>query len=236
MGIVNNKKYDLIVIGGGSGGVRAARIAAQHGAKVVLCEKDRMGGTCVIRGCIPKKLLFYSSQYKDFFNNANSFGWKLDRYSYELNRMIKNKDKELLRLEKLYEKNAINSGVKVIYGEAKFTDKNNISINNKIINSDKIIIAVGGLPLKLKVPGSEHTIDSDQVMQLKKLPNSLAIVGAGYIAIEFAFIFANLGVKVSLIVRKKILRGFDSDLVSILEKNLSHNLYRRNKPNFPSEA
>ena len=214
------KKFDLIVIGGGSGGVRAARIASLHGAKVAICEKDKIGGTCVIRGCIPKKLLFYSSQFQNIFSYSASYGWSTRVIKYDFLKMIKNKNKEITRLEKIYEKNIIASGATIFKGEASFINKNKIKINNDIISGDKIIIASGGTPISLKVLGSHFADDSDTIMQLSKLPKTLAIVGAGYIAIEFAFIFANLGSEVSLIVRKNILRGFDDNLVEEIKKNL----------------
>ena len=219
----NNKIYDLIVIGGGSGGVRAARIAALHGAKVALCEKDRMGGTCVIRGCIPKKLLFYSAQFKGLFDIAANYGWKVKKPKYDLYKMVQNKNKELVRLENIYKSNAIKAGVEVLHGEASIDSKDCVKVNNKILKSKNIVIATGGEPIRLDVKGAEFTKNSDSIMQLKKLPKKLVIVGAGYIAIEFAFIFASLGTKVSLIVRKKILRGFDKDLVKLLIKNLEDN-------------
>ena len=214
------KKFDLIVIGGGSGGVRAARIASLHGAKVAICEKDKMGGTCVIRGCIPKKLLFYSSQFQNIFSYSDSYGWSTRGIKYNFLKMIKNKNKEITRLEKIYEKNIIASGATIFKGEASFINKNKIKINNDIISGDKIIIASGGTPIPLKVLGSHFADDSDTIMQLSKLPKTLTIVGAGYIAIEFAFIFANLGSEVNLIVRKNILRGFDDNLVEEIKKNL----------------
>ena len=214
------KKFDLIVIGGGSGGVRAARIASLHGAKVAICEKDRMGGTCVIRGCIPKKLLYYSSQFQNIFSYSESYGWSARGIKYDFLKMIKNKNKEITRLEKIYEKNIIASGATIFKGEASFINKNKIKINNDIISGGKIIIASGGTPISLNVLGSNFADDSDTIMQLSKLPKTLTIVGAGYIAIEFAFIFANLGVNVSLIVRKNILRGFDHNLVEEIKKNL----------------
>ena len=214
------KKFDLIVIGGGSGGVRAARIASLHGAKVAICEKDKMGGTCVIRGCIPKKLLFYSSQFQNIFSYSDGYGWSTRGIQYDFLKMIKNKNKEIKRLEKIYEKNIIASGATIFKGEASFINKNKVKINNNIISGDKIIIASGGTPTSLKVLGSHYADDSDKIMQLSKLPKTLTIVGAGYIAIEFAFIFANLGTEVSLIVRRNILRGFDENLVDEIKKNL----------------
>ena len=212
--------FDLIVIGGGSGGVRAARIAALHGAKVALCEKDRMGGTCVIRGCIPKKLFFYASQYKDIFNNASYYGWSIKSISKKFISLIENKNKELRRLESIYNKNAKNAGVKIIYEEA-FLERNKvIKVGKKKISAKNIIISTGGMPKQLNIIGHQHCINSDQIMELKKIPKSLTVVGSGYIAIEFAFIFASLGSKVNLICRKNILRGFDKDLIDLVKESL----------------
>jgi len=213
-------KYDLIVIGGGSGGVRAARIAAQNGAKVALCEKSRMGGTCVIRGCIPKKLLFYAAQQKDFFKAAEDYGWESRNHKNNFPKLIKNKNNELNRLEKLYEKTLIKNRVKIYKGSAKFIDSETIKVSNNYLQAKKIIIAVGGKSKMLNIEGKEHCIGSDEIMDLQSVPKKLTILGGGYIAIEFAFIFASLGSKVSLISRSKILRKFDKNLVLLVEKKL----------------
>ncbi len=215
-----NNKFDLIVIGGGSGGVRAARIAAINGATVALCEKGRMGGTCVIRGCIPKKLLFYSSQYKDLLNYSSCYGWKIKNISRKHIDLINNKNKELKRLENLYEKNVKSAGVKIIYEEAYLETKNLVRVGNKKLYSKKIIIATGGKPTPLNIEGQNLCISSDQIMELAKVPKKLTIIGSGYIAIEFAFIFSSLGSKVNLICRKSLLRGFDESLIKLVEENL----------------
>ena len=212
--------FDLIVIGGGSGGVRAARIAALHGAKVALCEKDRMGGTCVIRGCIPKKLFFYASQYKDILNNASYYGWSIKIISKKFISLIENKNKELRRLESIYNKNVKHAGVEIIYEEAMLESNKVIKVGKKKISAKNIIISTGGMPKKLNIIGHQHCINSDQIMELKKIPKSLTVVGSGYIAIEFAFIFASLGSKVNLICRKNILRGFDKDLIDLVRESL----------------
>ena len=217
------KNYDLIVIGGGSGGVRAARISASYGAKVALCEQDRMGGTCVIRGCIPKKLLYYAANYKKSFINSKYYGWQLKAYKNNFKNFIISKNKELKRLEDIYTVNAEKSGVDIFKGKASFLNKKSVEINNKQLVGKKIIVAVGGYPKKLDVPGFNYCLDSDKIMQLKKIPKSLSIIGAGYIAIEFAFIFSLLGSKVSLICRNKILKGFDADLVKHLSDSLAKN-------------
>ena len=213
-------KFDLIVIGGGSGGVRAARIAAMHGAKVALCEKDRMGGTCVIRGCIPKKILFYSAQYSNTISNARYYGWNIKNFSKDFKKLIFNKNKELKRLESIYENNAKKAGVKIFYNEACLESKNIVRVGNAKLFTKKVILATGGTPKTLDVIGKEYCINSDQIMELQEIPKKLSIVGSGYIAIEFAFIFASLGSKVDLICRKNILRGFDSHLVKLVRESL----------------
>ena len=214
-------KFDLVVIGGGSGGVRAARIAALYGAKVALCEEDRMGGTCVIRGCIPKKLLFYGAQYKDILNNASFYGWNIKSISKKFISLINNKDKELKRLENIYDENAKKAGVKIYYNKAFLESNEIVNLGKKKIFAKKIIIATGGSPKNLNIRGYKHCINSDQIMELNKIPKLLTIVGSGYIAIEFAFIFSLLGSKVNLICRKNILRGFDSDLVKLVKESLT---------------
>lgn len=214
------EEFDLVVIGGGSGGVRAARIAALNGAKVALCEKDRMGGTCVIRGCIPKKLFFYSSQYKDAFINAKFYGWNIKSISKKFTDFINNKNIEIKRLENLYEKNSKSSGVKIYYKKACLLSNNIIKVGEKKILAKKIIICTGGVPKNLEVKGNEFCIDSDKIMNLKKIPKKLSIVGSGYIAVEFAFIFSLLGSKVNLICRKNLLRGFDESLVLLVKETL----------------
>ena len=214
------KEYDLVVLGGGSGGVRAARIAALHGAKVALCEKDRMGGTCVIRGCIPKKILFYSAQHQGIFDNSSAYGWTPKNITKNFSKLIKNKNQELKRLESLYDKNAKKAGVEIFYDEAHLETKNIIRVGNEKLFANKIIIATGGTPKGLSISGKDYCLNSDQIMELRKIPKQLAIIGSGYIAIEFASIFASLGSKVSLICRKDILRGFDADLISLIKDSL----------------
>ncbi|MBF95793.1 MAG: Glutathione amide reductase [Alphaproteobacteria bacterium MarineAlpha9_Bin4] len=214
------REFDLVVIGGGSGGVRAARIAAMHGAKVALFEKDRMGGTCVIRGCIPKKLLFYSAQFKNTLDIAGNYGWSIKNISKNFKKLIINKNKELKRLERIYEENAKKSGVKIFHEEAFLESKNIVKAGNLKLFTKNIIIATGGVPKSLDVIGNEYCINSDQIMELNKIPEKLSIIGSGYIAIEFAFIFSMLGAKVVLICRKNILRGFDDHLIKLVKERL----------------
>ena len=204
------KKYDLIVIGGGSGGVRAARIAAGHGAKVAICEEYRYGGTCVIRGCVPKKLMVYAAHFHEDFADSQHYGWDTDINSFDWNTLIANKDQEIDRLNKIYENLLNNAGVEVLYGTATLADKNTVNIDNTQIQADKILIATGGTPFVPDIEGVEHAITSNEVFHLDKQPQSAIVVGGGYIAVEFAGIFNGLGTQTSLIYRgPQILRGFD---------------------------
>ncbi len=208
--------YDLFVIGGGSGGVRAARIAAGHGAKVGLAEEYRMGGTCVIRGCVPKKLLVYASRFSGEFEEARGFGWSVESAQFDWPTLIANKDKEISRLEGLYKKGLDGAGVDVFETRAVFTSPNTLSLeaDGKSISAKHILIATGGRPnVDERLPGVEHVITSNEAFHLPELPKRIVIAGGGYIAVEFAGIFAGLGVQTTLIYRgEKILRGFDDDM------------------------
>ncbi len=214
-------KYDLIVVGAGSGGVRAARIASSHGAKVAIFEKSRLGGTCVMRGCIPKKLLVYGSNFKNTFQDALSYGWSLNDISHDWSILINKKNKELDRLEKIYETLLLKSNVDIYNGEAKFKNINTIEVGDKIFKADNFIISTGGYPKKLDLEGGQYCINSDEALDLKVLPKSLIVVGGGYIALELANIYALMGTKVQIIHRsKKLLRGFDEDLVAMATETL----------------
>jgi glutathione reductase (NADPH) len=207
--------FDLFVIGGGSGGVRAARIAAGHGARVGLAEEYRLGGTCVIRGCVPKKLLVYASRYSHAFEDAEGFGWRLEEATFDWNALIEAKDKEIARLECLYRKGLENAGVAIFGERAVFKDRHTLSLSSgRTVTANKILIATGGGPnIDEKLEGKEHVITSNEAFHLKRLPERIVIAGGGYIAVEFAGIFAGLGAETTLIYRgEKILRGFDQDL------------------------
>lgn len=208
--------YDLFVIGGGSGGVRAARIAAGHGARVGIAEEYRFGGTCVIRGCVPKKLLVYASRYADTFEDAAGFGWDVEEPPrFDWGRLIEAKDREIARLEGLYRKGLDGAGVSVHAARAQFADRHTLRLSTgETITADKILIATGGTPNHdPKLDGAEHTITSNDAFHLEQLPQRVAIIGGGYIAVEFAGIFAGMGAETTLIYRgDKILRGFDGDL------------------------
>ena len=212
--------YDLFVIGGGSGGVRASRMAALAGAKVALAEEYRMGGTCVIRGCIPKKLFVYASQFSENVLDSKGYGWDFGEARFDWATLIANKDKEIARLEGLYTKNVMATGAAIIQDRAVFEDAHTLRLVNsdKTVTADKILIATGNRPTREMgtshiVPGGDLCITSDEAFHLKELPRRILIAGGGYIALEFAHIFHGLGSHVSLVYRgDKPLRGFDEDL------------------------
>ncbi|MHA1544447.1 MAG: glutathione-disulfide reductase [Alphaproteobacteria bacterium] len=205
--------FDLFVIGAGSGGVRAARIAAENGAKVAIAEEFRVGGTCVVRGCIPKKFLVYASHFAEDFEDAASYGWKIDGVKFDWKTLIAAKDKEIDRLENLYFDVLDRAGIKLYQGHATLKDKNTVQIGKETATAETILVATGGHPFLPDHPGIEHAITSNEVFHLKNLPKTIMIAGAGYIAVEFACIFNGLGVDTTVVYRRdKVLRGFDEDL------------------------
>ncbi|MGJ0503154.1 MAG: glutathione-disulfide reductase [Methylocystis sp.] len=207
--------YDLIVVGAGSGGVRAARIAASHGAKVAIAEEFRVGGTCVIRGCVPKKLYVLASRFRDEFHDAAGFGWRVGDVSFDWPSLVAAKEKEITRLSGLYAETLASSGVELIQARATLTDANGVRFSNgRTARARYILIATGGAPvLAPHIPGIEFGVSSNEIFDLPKFPQRLLIVGAGYIAVEFASVFARLGAKVHLAYRADLpLRGFDDDL------------------------
>ena len=218
--------YDLFVIGGGSGGVRAGRIAAQYGAKVGLAEEYRMGGTCVIRGCVPKKYMVYASDYGQKLDEAKTYGWDVVKGAFDFATFMARMHDEVTRLSGIYMRGQTNAGVQVFEERAEFVDAHTLLLKDsgKTITADKILIAVGGTPWQPsadELPGIEHTIDSNGVFQLKTLPKRIVIAGGGYIAVEFAHIFAGLGVETMLVYRgDKVLRGFDEDIRDIVHAGL----------------
>jgi len=206
---------DLFVIGGGSGGVRAARIAAGHGARVMLAEEYRMGGTCVIRGCVPKKLLVYASHIHHEIEDAAGFGWTIPSATFDWPTLIANKDKEIARLEAAYTANVEKSGAGIVKTRAVFEDPHTLRLaTGEAVRARHVLIATGGAPNHgLAIPGIEHVISSNEVFHLPALPKRIVIQGGGYIALEFACIFAGFGSDVTLIYRgENILRGFDDDV------------------------
>lgn len=213
--------YDLFVIGAGSGGVRASRIAASHGAKVAVAEEYRVGGTCVIRGCVPKKLFVYASSFAEEFEDAEGFGWTVGERSFSWEKLIANKDKEIDRLNGIYIRNLKNSNVEIFQSRAVLKDAHTVHLvaENRDITADKILIATGGTPYKPDIPGIELAITSNEAFHLDTLPKRGIVVGGGYIAVEFAGIFNGLGVETTLLYRgEKILRGFDEDLRDALSE------------------
>jgi len=209
--------FDLFVIGGGSGGVRAARIAANLGARVVIAESDRYGGTCVIRGCVPKKLLVYASNYAQQFADAVGFGWCVPPATFSWPKLIAAKDAEISKLSVMYEKNLLAAGVQVLQGAARVLDAHTVEVNGQHIRAEHILVATGGTPFLPTLPGIEHAITSNEVFHLPAQPKRVLIVGGGYIAAEFVGIFHGLGSAVTLAYRgEQILRGFDDDLRSHL--------------------
>jgi len=215
--------YDLFVIGGGSGGVRAARIAAGHGAKVAIAEEYRFGGTCVIRGCVPKKLLVYASRFRDDFEDAVGFGWSLPKPAFDWPTLIAGKDAEIARLEGLYRAGLERAGVAVLKARARLADAHTLTLEpgTRQITARTILVATGGCPMLPQVPGASHAITSNEAFQLDALPKSILVVGGGYIAVEFAGIFSGLGVDTTLVYRgPKILRGFDEELRDHLTEEL----------------
>ena len=206
---------DLFVIGGGSGGVRAARIAANHGARVVIAEEYRVGGTCVIRGCVPKKLLVYASHIHHEIEDAAGFGWTIPPATFDWPTLIANKDKEIARLEAAYTSNVEKAGARIVKTRAVFEDPHTLRLGTgEAVRSKFVLIATGGAPNHgVAIPGIEHVISSNEVFHLQALPRRILIQGGGYIALEFACIFAGFGSDVTVVYRgDNVLRGFDEDV------------------------
>jgi glutathione reductase (NADPH) len=215
--------YDLFVIGAGSGGVRAARVAAKYRAKVAVAEEYRVGGTCVIRGCVPKKLLVYASKFAEEFEDAIGFGWTSEKVSFDWATLIENKDKEIDRLNKAYIRNLEGAGAELIMERAEILDRNTVRLaSGKKITAKYILVATGAAPfIPRHLPGHDLAISSNEAFHLEKLPRRICIVGGGYIAVEFAGIFQGLGVETILIYRgEQILRGFDEDLQAHLSSEM----------------
>jgi glutathione reductase (NADPH) len=206
--------FDLFVIGAGSGGIATARRAAQYGAKVGIVESDRLGGTCVNRGCVPKKLMVYASHFPNGFEESVGYGWSVGETSFDWLKMITAVNNEVTRLNGIYSRMLDNSGVKLYKGYGKFVDSHTIQIGDQKITAEKILIAVGGKPVKPEtIKGIEHTITSREIFNVQEQPKRIVIIGGGYIAVEFACILNGLGTEVTLVIRgDKILRGFDEDI------------------------
>tara|TARA_B100000989_G_scaffold297450_1_gene283266 strand:+ start:2098 stop:3447 length:1350 start_codon:yes stop_codon:yes gene_type:complete len=217
----NIMHFDLFVIGGGSGGVRAARVASSKGKRVGLAEGWDLGGTCVNRGCIPKKLYSYSSHFLEELEVMKSFGWSVDNVNFSWSNLVRNKKKEINRLNEIYKTILENSGVRIFNCFASFKSEKIIKLNDQEVSAENVLIAVGGKPVIPEIEGSQYIISSDEAFDIEKLPNKILIVGGGYIALEFASIFNGLGVDTTICVRgDKILRGFDEEVALFLKEEM----------------
>jgi len=205
--------YDFFVIGGGSGGVRAARIAGGHGAKVAVAEERYLGGTCVNVGCVPKKLLVYASHFGEDFEDAAGFGWSVGERRFDWPRLIANKNAEILRLNGIYKSMLEGAGVTIVDGTARLTDAHSVEVGNTGYTAEHILVAVGGWPVVPDFPGKELAITSNEAFYLPDLPPRVVVVGGGYISVEFAGIFHGYGAQVTQLYRRDLfLRGFDIDV------------------------
>jgi len=216
--------FDLFVIGAGSGGVRAARMASAEGASVGIAENYRYGGTCVIRGCVPKKLMSYAAHYREDFEDAAGFGWQIEAARFDWPTLIANKNTEIQRLEDIYRRLLADAGVSLFDGRACLLDAHHVRVNDSIIEAKTVLIATGGAPVMPDIPGIEHAISSSEVFELETQPRQIVVYGGGYIAVEFAGIFNALGSKVTQVYRgEPVLRGFDNDV----RETLTHELGKK---------
>ena len=205
--------YDLITIGAGSGGVRATRLAGGYGARVAIVEKSRVGGTCVMRGCVPKKLLVYSAHFAEDFEDAHGFGWTPGTPTFDWPTLIARKNTELDRLEGVYNRILRDNNVALLEGTARLVDPHTVEVDGVAYTAEKVLVACGGWPSLPDIPGIDAVITSNEALDLPELPKRVVIVGGGYIAVEFAGIFNALGAQVTEIIRAdNILRGFDADV------------------------
>ena len=213
---------DLFAIGGGSGGVRASRVSASYGAKVAIAEEGRFGGTCVNVGCIPKKLFSYAAHFHEAFEDAKAYGWTLGAPSFDWRALVANKDREIARLNGIYENLLSKAGVEILRGRARVTGPHEVEVAGRRITAKHILVATGSRSVKPAIPGAELGITSDAAFYLDALPASALVVGGGYIAVEFASIFNGLGVKTTLCYRgERLLRGFDHELGEKLAEELA---------------
>jgi glutathione reductase (NADPH) len=213
--------YDLLVIGAGSGGVRASRLAAQSGAKVAIVEERYLGGTCVNVGCVPKKLLVFSAHYRDMLHFAAGYGWKMDGVHFDWSTLRENKNKEIVRLNQIYQKLLNEAGVTLLEGSAVITGPRSIKVGTRDYSAERILIATGSWPYVPDFPGNEFVITSNETFHLDELPKKIMIVGGGYIGVEFCGIFNGLGVETHLCHRDDaLLKGFDEDIRQHLDKEL----------------
>ncbi|MGF1934168.1 MAG: glutathione-disulfide reductase [Nostoc sp. ChiQUE02] len=228
--------YDLFVIGAGSGGLAASKRAASYGAKVAIAEYDLVGGTCVIRGCVPKKLMVYGSHFPTLFSDASGYGWKVGNAELDWEYFITSIDKEVRRLSQLHISFLEKAGVELISGRATLVDSHTVEVDGRKFTANKILIAVGGRPVKPDLPGMEYGITSNEMFHLKEQPKHIVIIGAGYIGTEFASIMRGLGSEVTQITRgEKILNGFDEDVRTEIEEGMTNHGIRLIKNNVVKE-
>ena len=217
--------YDLFVIGGGSGGIRASRIAASMGARVAIAESRYLGGTCVNVGCIPKKLFSYAAHYSDDFEDARGYGWNVSEQKISWQNLVDNKNKEINRLNNIYKVICDSNDVSILNGTAYITGPNSILINDEQITAKYLLIATGGWPWVPEYEGSENVITSNEVFSLERLPKRLLVVGGGYIAVEFASIFSRFGCKTTISYRgDSLLNGFDHEIRQFVTNEIGKEL------------
>jgi glutathione reductase (NADPH) len=215
--------FDLLTIGAGSGGVAGTRRAGSYGARTAIIESLRVGGTCVLRGCVPKKLLVYGVHFAEEFADAAGYGWEVGPRALDWAKLIGAKDRELDRLHGIYMKLLENSKVRVIDGHGEFVDAHTVAVGNQRFTAERIMIATGGWPTLLDIPGKELAITSNEALDLKALPKRIVVMGGGYISVEFAGIFAGAGAQVDVVIRAdRILRGFDGEVRSHLQEEMAH--------------
>ena len=218
---MSNYDFDLFVIGAGSGGVRASRMAAGYGARVAVAEASNLGGTCVNLGCVPKKLMVYASSFSAAAADAEGFGWTVPTPTFDWATLIANKDREIGRLNSIYQALLEGAGVRIINGRARLLDRNTIEVNGEKFTSERVLVATGGRPFKSEIPGHDLSITSDEIFHLDRQPKRIVIAGGGYIAVEFAGILKGMGSDVTLVYRGPLfLRGFDNDVRTVLAEEM----------------
>ncbi len=216
----DEQRFDLVVVGAGSGGLAAAKRAASHGASVAIVEGSRVGGTCVIRGCVPKKLLVYGSAVGEQLADAPSYGWPVSPVAPRTHVLLDQVRREVDRLNNVHEAALNRAGVTLVRGWARFLDDRRLQVGDRVLRGETILIAVGGQPVRPDLPGAELALVSDDLFLLERFPSSMVIVGGGYIACEFACILQGLGVAVTQVVRRQLLRGFDRGCVASVEAGM----------------
>jgi glutathione reductase (NADPH) len=214
--------YDLLILGAGSAGLAAAKQAVRYTTKVALIEQEEIGGVCVNRGCIAKKLMVYAADFAHAFADAEGYGWSIASASFNWQQFIKQRDQEIQRIRQVQQQSLLKSGIDYIHGHAIFVDPHTVQINDRKVTADRILIAVGGIPAKLDIPGIDYAITSREMFQLQQIPERLAVIGGGYIGVEFASLFQALGSKVTLMNHEAcILTGFDQDLQATVHQGLN---------------